>query len=613
MSKKNSRSRIGTNRSSDLFDGRAPKEKRAVRNLLQDQNIRRILGGNLKSQWRTYLSAILAMVLVAGMTAATAFIMRDIVDTMTLPEQRHRVYIVAIAVAAIFMIKGVATYLQIIMLSRAGLSIVAEQQGKIYRKLLSQGIAYFHQNESAHLVTRITNGAAAARNITDIVLTSYIRDLLSLVGLLGVMIYQQPFLSIFALMVGPIALLGVRQLLLQGRSIADQELASLSEIIRVMQETSIGVRVIKAFGLENRMTDRMDRAIDSVRARAYSFVRLNALTSPMMDTLSGIAIATIVALSAVEFFGLSDTTPGSLMSFISALLMAYEPAKRLLRTRLQVERNLTAVDRMFDLLDAPDTMVDPPDAQELPPGHGELHFDAVKFSFGRKTVLNGITHTFKPQKTTALVGPSGGGKSTILNLVLRMYDPSSGSITIDGMDLRQAKGASVRSKMAFVSQDTFLFSASVMENLRVGRADAIDEEVVAAARAAHAHEFIMEMPNGYDTQIGENGAFLSGGQKQRIAIARAMLRGAPILLLDEATSALDAHSEGLVRDALDELTKGVTTIVIAHRLSTILTADEICYVEAGEIKEKGTLQELMAMNGRFRRLYDKQYQNVRSF
>ncbi|HSF64636.1 MAG TPA: ABC transporter ATP-binding protein, partial [Paracoccaceae bacterium] len=298
------------------------------------------------------------------------------------------------------------------------------------------------------------------------------------------------------------------------------------------------------------------------------------------------------------------------MSFISAMLMAYEPAKRVMRTRLQIERNLTAVSRMFELLDAPATMVEAPDARPLPDGPGEIRFDAVSFDFGAGPVLKGVTHTFEAGRTTALVGPSGGGKTTMMNLILRLYDPTAGRVLIDGADLRGATLASIRQKMAFVSQDTFLFSASVLENLRVGRPGATDDEVIAAARIAQAHDFITALPEGYATDIGENGALLSGGQKQRLAIARAVLRAAPILLLDEATSALDAHAEVLVRDALAGISHGVTTIVIAHRLSTILTADRICYVEGGEIRESGTLDELLALNGGFRRLYDQQFRHA---
>lgn len=593
----------------DAPSGRASRSRRPAK-LWKDPSLKRLMGENLRRQWKLYAVAIVAMAFVAATTAGTAFIMRDIVDTMTLPEKQAYVFWVAGAVAAIFTIKGVATYIQVVTMSRAGLKVVSLQQSRIYGKLLRQGLSFFSERNSAGLVMRVTHGANAARTIMDVFLTSYVRDLLTLLGLIGVMIYQQPFLSVIALLIGPIAVLGVRRLLKASRQMADQEMTSLGQIIKVMQETAAGVRVIKAFSLEQRMTNRMERAIRDVEARANRFARIQAAVSPMMDTLSGLAIAAIVALSSVKFLGLERTTPGSLMSFVSALLMAYEPAKRLLRTRVQIEKSLAVVERMFDLLDAPETMPEDPDAKPLPDGPGEITFDDVRFGYGNKKVLKGISLTFEAKKTTALVGPSGGGKSTMMNLILRMYDPTEGRVLIDGNDLRKATNDSLRGKIAFVSQDTFLFSSSVMENIRIGRADATDEEVIEAAKLAHAHEFITEMKHGYDTKIGENGALLSGGQKQRLAIARAIVRRAPILLLDEATSALDAHSEALVRDALDTISKDVTTVVIAHRLSTILTADRICYIEAGKVKESGTLQELLDLNGKFRSLYDKQFRRT---
>lgn len=589
---------------------RRTSRSRRPATLWKDPSLKRLMGENLRRQWKLYALAVVAMVFVAATTAGTAFIMRDIVDTMTLPEKKDYVFWVAGAVAAIFTVKGLATYVQVVTLTQAGLQVVALQQSRIYDKLLRQGLSFFNERNSSNLVMRVTHGANAARTIMDVFLTSYIRDLLTLIGLIGVMVYQQPFLSVIALLVGPVAILGVRQLLKASRQMADQEMNSLSQIIKVMQETAAGVRVIKAFSLEQRMAGRMERAIRDVEARANRFARIQATVSPLMDTLSGLAIAAIVALSSVKFLGLESTTPGSLMSFISALLMAYEPAKRLMRARVQIERSLAMVERMFDLLDAPETMPEHPDAKPLPDGAGEITFEDVRFGYGSKKVLTGISLTFEPKKTTALVGPSGGGKSTMMNLILRMYDPTEGRVLIDGHDLSQATNDSLRSKIAFVSQDTFLFSSSVMENIRIGRADATDEEVIEAAKLAHADEFIAEMKHGYHTKVGENGALLSGGQKQRLAIARAIVRRAPILLLDEATSALDAHSEALVRDALASVSKNVTTVVIAHRLSTILTADRICYVEAGQVQETGTLQELLDLNGRFRSLYDKQFRRT---
>lgn len=579
--------------------------------LWKDKNIRRILGSNLKQQWKRYVGAAFAMAIVAAMTAGTAYMMRFIVDAMTLPEYKDYVLTVAGAVAGIFMVKGIATYVQVVLMAEAGLRIVANQQSLIYSKLLRQSIDFFHFRESSGIVLRVTRGAAAARTITETVINSYVRDLLTLIGLIGIMLYHQPILSLAALAVGPFALFGVAGLIKRGRELSSQELSSMGDIIKIVQETVSGFRIIKVFSAEPLLSGRMNTAVEETRARSLSFTRVNALTSPMMDSLSGLAIAGIVCLSAFQVFGMERSTPGEILSFVTALLMAYEPAKRLMSTRLQIERNLAAVTRMYQLLDAPETLTEPEDAKDIPEGPATIEFSGVSFRYGKKTVLKDVSHSFPAQKITALVGPSGGGKSTMFSLMLRLVDPAQGDVLINGQALRSATTASLRKSLSLVSQDTFLFSATIMENLRIGRNDATDEEVIAAAKTANAHDFIMDLPHGYDTEIGENGSFLSGGQKQRIAIARAVLKRAPILLLDEATSALDATSEELVRDSLEKIAKGVTMVVIAHRLSSILTADQVCYVEGGEIKEKGTLRELLdKKDGLFRALYDKQFREA---
>jgi ATP-binding cassette, subfamily B, bacterial MsbA len=570
--------------------------------------LRRLLTENLASQWRLYVIAVISMVIVAAMTAATAFLMKNIVDTMTAPDSPSSVYMVSASVALVFIVKGIATYIQTVTMNRAGMAVVVALQRSLYDRLLQQGMAFFNASNSSNLVLRITQGANAARGVIDLIVSSYVRDVLSVIFLVGVMIYQQPFLSIFAIMVGPFALLGVKVLLAKTRAIASQEQSSLGEIIRVMQETATGVRVIKAFGLEAKMQDRMNAAIAVVEKRSIALTNISAITSPMMDTLSGLAIAGVVSLSAVGFMGLQNSTPGSLISFITALLMAYEPAKRLTRLQLQMARSMQAVSAMFAIIDKPDAMPNHPEAVDLPSLAGNIVFDDVSFAFtGRKTVLESISQDFEAGKTTALVGPSGGGKSTIINLAMRMYDPSAGRVLIGGIDLKMATVSSLREKIALVSQDTFLFATTVMENIRVGREDATDDEVIEAAKLANAHDFILEMPKGYQTLVGENGNALSGGQKQRVSIARALLRQAPILLMDEATSALDAISEAAIRDALETVSAGRTTIIIAHRLSTILNADLICYVEDGNIIEKGHLQELLDKNGHFAKLYHEQF------
>lgn len=575
---------------------------------LKDKLLWRLVRTNLHEQRKLYGISIAAMVVVAAMTSSVAWIMRYIVDAMTIPDNQGIVFIVALAVAAIFTVKGLATYVQVVSLTRAGNRIVATQQIRLYDKLLRQGVSFFNLTESSDLLMRVTQSAQAARMVIDLIVTSFVRDLLTLIGLLAVMFYQQPVLSAVALLVGPAAIFGIRVLLRKVRKIMEMEMASLAEIIKVIQETSTGIRIIKAFALEERMASRMARAVREVEKRSNAISRLEAITSPLMDTLSGFAIAAVVALSAVQIFGVQGTTPGQLMSFVTALLMAYEPAKRLSRMRITIESGMVGVRMMFGLLDQPETLAEHPNPVTMTKGPGRIVFDRVGFSYGAgRPVINDLSLVFEAGKTTALVGPSGGGKSTILNLILRLYDPHEGTVTIDDLDIRLASFTSLRDKISFVGQDTFLFSASVSDNIRFGSPTASEEEVIAACKAANAHEFIEHLPQGYKTQVGENGAFLSGGQKQRLAIARAILRDAPILLLDEATSALDSKSEALVQEAIQRLTRDRTTVVIAHRLSTVLGADKICVIEAGALAEEGTAKALLARGGVFRGLYDQQF------
>ncbi|WP_217358379.1 ABC transporter ATP-binding protein [Ruegeria atlantica] len=587
------------------------KTKLKIAETLNDSILWRLLRENLRSQMPLYIVATIAMVLVAGTTAAVAWIMRDVVDSLFEADNASQVMSVSIAVFVIFLVKGVATYVQVVALTRAGNRIVSSQQIKLYDKLLRQGVSFFNLTESSNLLMRVTQSAQAARQVIEVIVTTAVRDTLSLVGLLAVMFYQQPLLSLFTLVIGPLAIWGVRTLLRKVREIADMEMQSLGGIMQVIQETSGGIRVIKSFGLEERMANRMHDSVKKVEKRRNKLARLQAATSPLMDILAGFAIASVIGLSAANIFGSGGSTPGELMSFVTALMMAYEPAKRLSRVRVKLEIGLRRVKMLFKLLDHPETLAEGEDPQSLPSGPREIKFDSVTFGYlSSEPIIKDLSLTFEAGKTTALVGLSGGGKTTILNLALRLYDPQSGQVTIDGLDVKYASFKSLRANMSFVGQETFLFSASISDNIRLGREGASLEEVIEAAKAANAYDFITNLENGFDTLVGENGAFLSGGQKQRLAIARALLRDSPILLLDEPTSALDSKSEHLVQEAFQRLTAGRTTIIVAHRLSTILHADQIVVIEAGEVVEKGSAKELLENNGAFRALYDHQYSNA---
>lgn len=577
---------------------------------LEDRLLWRLLRDNFRLQIPNYSVAIAAMVVIAAASAATAWIMQDIIDSMMEQGNRRQIFLVAGTVVLIFTVKGIATYVQVVWLSKAGNSIVAYNQRKIYQRMLAQGVAFFTEGESSDLLMRTIYSAQAARTVIDTIVRGFVRDLLTLIGLVAVMFYQQPTLSFFCIIFGPFAIYGIRLILSKVRAIMEQQMTSLAEIIKVIQETSTGVRVVKAFALEDKMTGRMNGAVASVEKRANDIARLEGATSPLMETLAGFAIAAVVALSTINLFGESAGSPGQLMSFITAVMMAYEPAKRLARMRVSIETGMIMVSTMYDIIDAPLRLTEADNATPLGDEGRDVRFRNVTFSYkDGTTILKDLDLTFEAGKMTALVGPSGGGKSTIINLIMRMYDPNEGAVEIGGQDLRNVTFSSLRQKISFVGQDTFLFNGTIRHNIALGLQDATEEEIIAAAKAANAHDFIMRQDEGYETNIGENGVNLSGGQRQRLAIARAILRDSPILLMDEATSALDSESEAKVQEALQNVTKGRTTIAIAHRLSTILNADKIVVLEEGEVTEEGNLVQLLERNGTFRTLYDRQFEH----
>ncbi len=569
--------------------------------------VARLLRESFREHAFGYGIAIIAMIIVAATTAASAWIMRDITNEFTGAKDLTVIYEIAGFVAIIFIVKGFATFFQTLFLSRAGNAIIADRQRKIYDRMLAHGIEFYHSYSSADLIMRMTQSAQAARGVVDTLVTSFIRDLFSVIGLVAVMAFQQPMLSLVAFIVGPIAIFSVNKLLKRTRHIMQKELASVSKIMRVMQETVFGARIVKSFNLEGTMRNRMYEAVADVQKRANSIAALEAVTNPIMETLAGLAIASVVLISGYLVVQ-GGHTPGSVMAFITALLLCYEPAKRLARARVSLEAGMVGVRMMYEVTDRPLTMEEAADAKPLADGPGEIRFDDVSFSYREnEAVLKDLDIVFPAGKMTALVGVSGGGKSTVLNLIMRLYDPESGRVLFDGEDIKKATLQSLRDKIAYVSQDTFLFDNSVMQNIRMGRQDATDEEVIAAAKAANAHAFIKALPKGYKTGVGENGVLLSGGQKQRISIARAILRNAPILLLDEATSALDAESEALFRDALENLQEGRTTIAIAHRLSTVHRAHKIIVMEAGQAVEQGSHAELLSKpGGIYKKLHEYQ-------
>jgi len=559
--------------------------------------IHRLLSENFRVYAKRYAFAFFFMGLVAASTALSAWIMRDVINEIFVSKDFDRVVMVSLVVMAIYMTKGFATFMQTTTLARIGNAIVAEMQRKLYRHFMAQGADFFEDYPSSELITRIGHNAAAARAVMDLLVTSFGRDLLSLIGLVAVMVIQNPTMSLIAFVIAPIAIFVVAKLIKRVRSIAKDQFVSMTQTTQTMQESAQGFRIIRTFGLADIMAGRMNEAIEGVERRANKIANLSARTSPLMESLGGIAFALVILYCGWQTI-LGGQTPGEFIAFLTALLLAYDPAKRLSRLQVNLENHLVGVRLMYEVIDRPTRLIEKPDAKPLVVSEGKVEFDHVAFSYGKdKAVISDLTLTLEGSKTTALVGPSGGGKSTIMALVQRFYDVTGGVVRIDGTGIRDCSLASLNDHIALVTQDTVLFSGTIRDNIRFGRLDATDAEIEQAAKDAFAHDFIMALPNGYETSVSENASNFSGGQKQRIAIARAMVKNARIVLLDEATSALDSESEAKVQAAFDRLSEGRTTLVIAHRLSTIRNAHKICVIKDGKLIEEGTHADLSAKGG----------------
>ncbi|MEO1776738.1 MAG: ABC transporter ATP-binding protein [Pseudomonadota bacterium] len=584
----------------------------------------RLVSESFPTYWRGYGVAVALMVVVAGMTGLTAWIMRDVINELFVDRNREAIQLIAFSIFVIFMVKGIAAYGQMVILRCIGNAIIADVQRRMFDQVLAQRIDFFDSFSLGDLATRLSKNAQSARDALTLMVTRLGGDAMTLVALITVMVIQNPMMSLIALLVAPPAILGVTALLRKVKAVAKKEFISQTRIVSTVQEAALGARVVKAFGLEGHMRDQMGGAIDDVRRRADRLAMIQAAPMPLMEGLAGVMIGSVVLFAGWKVVE-GETDPGAFFSFLTALLLAYDPARRLAQLSVLLRTHLVGVELMYQLLDQAPRIKAAPDAKPLALRDGEIRLEGVHFRYAGRTdtdldaapseeapakappALNDLTLTAPAGKVTAIVGPSGAGKSTLFALIERFYDPDQGRVLIDGHDLAGVTFDSLRGALSHVSQDSFLFDGTVAENIRMGRLDATDDEVRAAAEAANAAGFIAALPKGYDTPLGENGARLSGGQRQRLAIARAMLRRAPILLLDEPTSALDAETEARVAEALGRLMAGRTTLVIAHRLATVRGADKIHVLDAGRVVQSGTHDSLMAEGGLYARLSALQF------
>jgi subfamily B ATP-binding cassette protein MsbA len=570
--------------------------------------IRRLFVDHGRMHLGAYLMAIALMAIAALATAVSAYLLKPVLNHMGEVDGFATLKYLSLFIAGLFIIRGAATYSYLVLLARTGNRIVASVQTRLFDHLLVQNMAFFQDRHSAEFMTRLAIAATSIRDTLQLLITSAGRDLLTLLGLIGVMIVQDPLMSLIALSLMPIGGYGLANLIKSVRLLARRSFDGSAQILEIMQEAVQGLRIVKSFNLEPEMRRRMRTAVTEVEQVANHMSASMAIASPLADLLGGVAIAVVIFYGSWRV-SIAHADAGSFFSFVAALLLAYEPAKRLARLNLEIQNGLAAAKLVYEILDRPEAEPLGGAGRRLEVGFGRIAFEHVSFAYrADEPVLRDLSFIGEADQTTALVGPSGGGKSTVLALLQRFYDPHEGRIAIDDCAIAGVDLASLRAQIAFVSQDVFLFRASIAENIALGRPGASQAEIIAAARKAHAHDFILTFSAGYATSVGERGLHLSAGQRQRISIARAILKDAPILLLDEPTAALDSESEHAIAMALRDLRKGRTTIVVAHRLQTVVGADRIHLIEDGRVVESGTHAELIARGGKYCAFFQKQFE-----
>lgn len=563
------------------------------------QLVKRLVAEQGALYWRRYLLVFFLMAIGAGASAGSAYLFGKVINQAYVYRSISGIITVSILIIGLFTAKGMATYLQAVMLSRISNAILANNQRRLFAKMMQESIGFYSQSHSSDYLNRLSAGAASITQVLSLIMTTVGKDFLTLIGLVAVMVSQDPLLSLLSLVVAPPMFLFVRKIVHRVKSLAASQFLSSATIMEAVQESLQGIRTVKAFTLEGTMQARVDRSVAEVEAHANKMAVVSNRSGPLMEMLGGVAIAGALMYGGYRVIG-TNAAPGQFVSFITAFLLAYEPAKRLARVNIDLSGMLVGARMLLEIVDSPASEPDDSDKPALKLTHAQVEFRDVTFAYRpEQPVLKSMNFIARPGKVTALVGPSGGGKSTILSLLLRFYEVGDGAVVIDSQPISDCSRVSLRRQTAYVGQDVYLFRGSIRENIAFGKLQATEEEIVAAARAACAHDFIMGFPQGYDTPVGEHGTQLSGGQRQRVAIARALIKDAPIILLDEATAALDSESEKFVQEAIARLCKDRTTIVIAHRLHTIMHADQILVVEDGTIVESGVHGDLLQKGGRY--------------
>jgi len=551
------------------------------------------------------IAAVVCMAVLSATTSAIAYLVKPAIDDVFLKQDRTMLAVIPLLVALAYLIKGLADYGQSYLMGYVGNRVVTDLRDGLYHHIQRLSLSFFTKTSTGILMSRIANDVGVLQRATSDSIKKILENSFLIIGLTGVAFYQNWKMAAFCFFFLPLSAIPIIKFGNKNRRFSRRTQERMGSISTFLDETISGNQTVKSFCMESYEIKRFLNEPERLLHIGLQTLRVSAYSSPVMELLGGAIGAGLIYYGGYNVIQ-GTMTPGQFFSFIAAMAMLYRPIKGLSRENMKVQKGLAAAVRVFAILDIMPDIQDRPGAAPLPPFTGELEFRGVTFQYEDRPVLKNISFTARAGEVVALVGHSGAGKSTIANLLLRFYDVNAGAILIDGADLREVTIQSLRQQLAFVTQETILFNDTVRNNLSYGSHDVSDDTIIAAAQAANAHGFIQEMPEGYDTVIGEKGMRLSGGQRQRLAIARALVKNAPILILDEATSALDAHSEKLVQEALENLMKNRTTILIAHRLATVRNADQIIVLQEGEIIERGSHDDLMRHQGVYNRLIEIQ-------
>jgi subfamily B ATP-binding cassette protein MsbA len=572
---------------------------------------RRLLAYLRPYWWPHFTLAIACMLLFSATNGVMPFLIRLIFDQVFTEKNMLVLKVLPAAIVGTFVLRGLVGFGSSYLTEYVGQHIVADLRNQLNDHIQHLSLSFFNRTPTGTIVSRVTNDVAMVRAALTDGVASILKDASSLVILAVVAFYQDWLLSLIALVVFPASVLPVVRLSKRLRAFSKKGQVSMGNMTVLLQETIQGNRVVKAFGMEDYERQRFEAENGRLFRLFMKSTRIRAFINPMMEILAAFGIAGVVWYGGYSVI-VGGRTQGAFLAFLTALFLLYDPFKGLARTNAVIQQAMGAGERVMELLDTGTDVVDRPAARRLDGFRHGIRFEHVSFRYDHEPVLRDIDLDIRRGEVVALVGMSGGGKSTLADLIPRFYDVPEGRITIDGVDIRDYTLASLRSHIAVVTQHTFLFNDTVRNNIAYGDITKDMDAIMAAARAANAHHFVMQLPQGYDTVIGDLGVTLSGGQRQRLAIARALLKDAPILVLDEATSALDNESERLVQSALERLMSNRTTLVIAHRLSTIRRADRIVVIVRGRVVEQGTHEQLLALNAEYRKLHDLQFHDVDS-